>query len=181
MSQQPLAIYNPLTNQVQTWIRPDHGGYRPPDGWELRTKAELPAGWTLYDPRDLDAERAVKIEAIDARSAALLLAGFPLPDGRRISTSLAAQQNLQDLMIAIHSAVPNVLPQGISTTDGGEYLIRDTKQLTALVGQYRAWKLQILDCGRKLRAEVLAAKSLTALDAVADSRTVITADEIEPY
>lgn len=40
------AVYNPETNQVQTFIREDHGGYVPPEPYTLVLEEELPEGWT---------------------------------------------------------------------------------------------------------------------------------------
>lgn len=168
-----LAIYHRATNQVRTVIRDDYGGYRPPDGWELVPVEQLPAGWTRYDPRDLDVERAAKITAIDARSAALIVAGLPMSDGSRISTSLPASQNLQDLLLGM-LAGETMFPQGVSTLDGGEYVIRDVQQLLALVQAFRAWKLGILDAGRALRLRAIAAITIQELDGVVDERCELT-------
>lgn len=62
-----FALFNPLTNQVQTFIREDHGGYRPPEGWELRTAEELPEGWTMApeDTSEADAEHNARLEAAE--------------------------------------------------------------------------------------------------------------------
>lgn len=60
----PLAIYDRKTNQVSTIIRDDHGGYRPPDGWELVPVEKLPAGWTAEPAAELP--RAITAETIEA-------------------------------------------------------------------------------------------------------------------
>lgn len=70
-----LAVYNRTTNQVRTVIREDHGGYRPPEGWELVAVEQLPAGWTV-EPMSV-AERATRIAAIKQRCADEILAKLP--------------------------------------------------------------------------------------------------------
>lgn len=75
----PIAIFNRKTNQVRTQIRDDHGGYRPPDGWELLPVEKLPEGWTQEPADDTAAKQhsALIAEAeriIDAPSTPLELA-----------------------------------------------------------------------------------------------------------
>lgn len=90
----PLAIYNRKTNQVQTIIRDDHGGYRPPDGWELLPVEKLPAGWTP-EPADepIDTQRA---EAITEAQRIIDDPQTPL----ELATWAAMQETIEELRAA---------------------------------------------------------------------------------
>lgn len=70
-----IAVYHAGTNQVRTFIRHDHGGYRPPEGWELVPADKLPVGWAREPPAkaDLDAQ----IQAIKQACADDILAKVP--------------------------------------------------------------------------------------------------------
>lgn len=58
----PVAIYSRERNQVRTVVRDDHGGYRPPDGWELIPVEKLPAGWTQEPAAEpIDTQRSAAI------------------------------------------------------------------------------------------------------------------------
>lgn len=70
-----LAVYDRATNQVRTVIREDHGGYVPPDGWELVAIEKLPAGWT---PEPLsETARADRVAEIKRRCEEDILAQIP--------------------------------------------------------------------------------------------------------
>ena len=71
----PIAVYNPKSNHVRTFIRDDHGGYIPPDGWQLLPVEKLPDGWT-WEPLPAEA-RAAAIAAIKTRCEADILAAMP--------------------------------------------------------------------------------------------------------
>lgn len=71
----PLAVWNRETNQVRTVIRDDHGGYKPPDGWELVPYEKLPDGWT---PEPLpEPDRAARVAEIKHRCEEEIIARLP--------------------------------------------------------------------------------------------------------
>lgn len=63
----PLAIYHCKTNQVRTIIRDDHGGYRPPEGWELVPVEQLPEGWTREPPTQEEIDGQIQQIKIQCR------------------------------------------------------------------------------------------------------------------
>lgn len=71
----PTALYNPKTNQVRTFIRDDHGGYRPPEGWELVPVEKLPEGWTREPPTQEEIDG--QLQQIKVQCRADILAKFP--------------------------------------------------------------------------------------------------------
>lgn len=69
-----IAVYNPTTHQVLTFIRDDHGGYAPPLGFELVADFALPPGWSYQQP-DFDEAKADKLRTLKAWWAAHEAAG----------------------------------------------------------------------------------------------------------
>lgn len=116
-----------------------------------------------------DAKRRA-IEAIDARSEKLLTAGLEVATGKVISTSLPAQQNLTQLVVGVQGGL-TTLPQGISTIDGGEYIIADAQDLSRVARLWADRLTTVLDAGRALRLAVLAAESVEEVAAITDART----------
>lgn len=71
----PIAIFNAKTNHVRTIIRDDHGGYRPPEGWELVLVEKLPAGWTREPPTQEQIDGQILAAKYAAREQ--ILARYP--------------------------------------------------------------------------------------------------------
>lgn len=117
----------------------------------------------------LEQAKRRKMAAIDARSEELVTAGLTVAPEVTVSTSLAATQNLQDLTIGYQLGM-TVFPQAVSTIDGGEYEIPDAADLARIAGLVKQHKTSILDAGRNLRAQVLAATTIDELHAVEDTR-----------
>lgn len=117
----------------------------------------------------LEQAKAAKIAAIDARSHALLTAGLEVADGAVISTSEAAQRNLLMLSVGVQVG-STTLPQGVSTVDGGEYVIVDANDLTRIQNLWTQRMTGVLDAGRQLRLAVLAAETVEAVNAIVDER-----------
>jgi|GEM_PF-6208727 len=117
----------------------------------------------------LEQAKAAKIEAIDARSEYLLTAGLEVADGAVISTSEAAQRNL--LMLSVGVQMGSItLPQGVSTVDGGEYVITDANDLKRIQDLWTQRMTSVLDAGRALRQQVIAAATVDEVDAIVDAR-----------
>lgn len=117
----------------------------------------------------LDTAKRAKIAAIDARSHELLTAGLEVADGKTISTSDHAQRNLLMLSVGVQVG-STTLPQGISTIDGGEYVITDASDLTRIQDLWTQRMTSVLDAGRALRLAVLAAETVEAVEAITDDR-----------
>lgn len=141
------------------WII-DGDTVRPPDAGET----------AAFDAADLAAAKEAKINAINAKTAALVTAGIQVASGKVISTSIAASQNLQDFAISISLGMPSQFPQRISTLDEGVYEIQDLADFARIAALIKAQKKTIMEAGQDLRAQVLAADSLAAVNAVEDSR-----------
>lgn len=71
----PIAIYHPQLHHVRTIIRDDHGGYRPPDGWELVPVDKLPDGWIFEPPTQEQIDGQIVAIKLAARED--VLARFP--------------------------------------------------------------------------------------------------------
>jgi hypothetical protein len=119
----------------------------------------------------LPAAKAERIAAIDAKTAAIVTSGVEVAPGVRISTSLAATQNLQNFIHFLNMGVAE-LPQNISTLDGGAYTIANMADIARIAGILARHHETILDAGRQLRAQVLAATTQAELDAIVDNREV---------
>ena len=119
----------------------------------------------------LPAAKAERIAAVDAKTAAIVTSGVEVAPGVRISTSLAATQNLQNFIHFLNMGVAE-LPQNISTLDGGAYTIANMADIARIAGILARHHETILDAGRQLRAQVLAATTQTELDAIVDEREV---------
>lgn len=122
----------------------------------------------VVDAAELDAAKSAKIAAIDARTPVLLAQGV-LVNGESISCSLAAQHNLNALTVGLLIGRTQ-FPRGISTTSGGEYIVEDQEEFNRVSGLVWNRVTAVLDQGRALRLQVLAAATLGEVDAVEDSR-----------
>lgn len=141
------------------WII-DGDTVRPPDAGEI----------AAFDAADLAAAKEAKINAINAKTAALVTAGIEVASGKVISTSIAALQNFQDIAISISLGMPSPFPQRISTLDEGVYEIQDLADFARIAALIKAQKKTIMEAGQDLRAQVLAADSIASVNAVEDSR-----------
>jgi len=119
----------------------------------------------------LPAAKADRIVAIDAKTAAIVTSGIEIGAGIRISTSLAATQNLQNFVHFLNMGVAE-LPQDISTLDGGVYTITNMADIARIAGILARHHETSLGAGRQLRARVLAATTQAELDAIVDDREV---------
>ena len=117
----------------------------------------------------LAAAKVAKITAIDSKTANLLTGGIVVAEGKTISTTLAATQNLQDLALGHMLAVVQ-FPQDVSTIDGASYSITNSADLLRIAALLRDHKLNTLGSGRTLRAQVLACASLAEVAAIEDDR-----------
>lgn len=163
LSEQSEWIQNPeLPDGCETWddVVVDGDAVRPLNAEELAVRTAV----------RLVAAKNEKIAAIDGKTGLLLVSGLAVADGKVISTSIAATQNLQDL--AIGNALPGVIafPQAVSTIDGGVYIITDAADLVRIAVLLRDFKFATLGAGRQLRARVLAATTLAEVAAVVDER-----------
>jgi hypothetical protein len=117
----------------------------------------------------LDYNKKAKAKEIDARSAEIITAGVEVVRGKSLSTSTAAYQNLQDLMLANIAGILT-FPVSVSTLDGMEYEIKDSKDFGRLVGLIQNMKMTVLGQGRALRMAALRATTQEELDTVVDKR-----------
>jgi hypothetical protein len=145
---------------VWQWVV-DGDSVRPP------TTDELAA----IEAARLPAAKAERIASIDAKTAAIVTSGVDVAPGSRVSTSLAATQNLQNLVLGVNLGVAD-LPQDISTVDGGSYTIVNTADMVRVAGVLAVHQRTALNAGRQLRARVLAATTQAELDAIVDTREV---------
>lgn len=125
---------------------------------------------SAFDAADLAAAKESKINAINAKTAALVTDGIEVASGKVISTSIAASQNLQDIAISISLGMSFPFPQRISTLDEGVYEIQDLADFARIAALIKAQKKTIMEAGQDLRAQVLAADSIAAVNAVEDNR-----------
>jgi hypothetical protein len=109
------------------------------------------------------------LQVIDQRTRELVTAGLEVAPGQVLSTSLEGHQNLQDLLLLLILG-QDPFPQGVSTLDGGEYMIADADDFNRIVGLMQVHKLGYLDTGRQLRKDALDAVDMAALDLVLDAR-----------
>jgi hypothetical protein len=161
----------------------------PPADWiinpDMSAVADVPRWQWVIDgdtlrPADED-ERAVleaaripdwrreRIAAIDARTKTIVTSGVEIAPGKVVGTTIEATQNLQNLVLGVNLGTLD-LPQDISTVDGGSYTITGSGDLVRVAGLLTAHQRSALDAGRALRAQVLAATSIDAVNAVEDIR-----------
>lgn len=163
LAEQPDWIRNPDLSAVageapNAWIV---------DGDSVRLPTEQE--WAPINAARLAAAKSAKLQAIDARSAAIVTQGVQVAPGVSISTSLAASQNLQDIWIG-HQSGMTVFPVTISTIDGGTYAVPNAESFMSVMTTFGAHKRTTLISGQALRAQVLAAQTVAEVDAVEDSR-----------
>lgn len=138
------------------------------DGDTVRPATE-PEMLTIVANR-LQAAKEAKCAVIDANSQTIVTSGVQVAPGILASTSLAASQNLQDILLGVMTARPNVLPITLSTTTGGVYYVPDVDTLNSVLDKFAAHKRATLIRGQQLRAQVLAATTIAEVDAVVDDR-----------
>jgi hypothetical protein len=110
-----------------------------------------------------------RIRQIDKRTSALVTAGLEVTPGKFVSTTLEAQVNLHDLAILVLMG-QDPFPQGVSCTDGDQYIIVDMDDFNRIIGLMLPHKLGPLNAGRQLRQDIIAAANDDALDLVVDTR-----------
>jgi hypothetical protein len=174
-----------LIDSMQGLIVCDYGlGYIGTDPMALQNSQEhvdMLGGYDAsrivdFDPethewaRQLAAKKQQRIRQIDKRTRELVTAGLEVAPGKVVSTSLEGHQNLQDLAILTLMG-QDIFPQGVSTQDGGEYIITDTTDFNRILNLMVPHKLGKLDGGRELRKGILAAADTPALDLVVDTRS----------
>lgn len=117
----------------------------------------------------LAAKKTAKVIAIDNKSRIMLTSGLTVATGKTISTSMEGQQNLQDMYIGNLMGIIT-FPLGLSTLDGKEYIITDVIDAIRIANLLKDAKLSVLNAGRALRIQVLAATTEAKVDAVIDNR-----------
>lgn len=141
----------------------DGDAVRPPTPLEL----------SAYESTMMDGWRRQRIAEIDGRSQEIVTAGVEVAAGKVVGTSLAATQNLQNLVLGYQLGIVH-LPQDISTIDGGSYTLGTGPELVRVAGVMASHQRSALDAGRSLRAAILNAATKAELDAIVDYREVPT-------
>lgn len=125
----------------------------------------------IVDAQELADYKQAKIDAIDARTSELIMAGFPF-DGQNFSMSEAAQRNWTGMgTVLALGLLPFPLP--ISTVDEGTYILNDQAHCLQFLGAYMLYQAHPaypLSAGRVLKAQVNAATTKAEVDAVEDTR-----------
>ena len=122
----------------------------------------------VVDNAELEVVKVAKIAEIDVRTQALLAIGVKIND-KSISCSLAAQHNLNALTVGLMIGRTK-FPRGISTIDGGEYIISDQDEFGIISKLVWDRVSLILDQGRALRLQILSKSTIDEVNAVNDSR-----------
>lgn len=156
-------IINPdlsaVANVPQSRWVVDGDTIRPPDESEL----------AAFLATELAAAKAVKIADVDAKTQSLLSLGVRV-NGASVSTSIAAQTTLMGMRLSLAEGWIS-LPQDISTTDGGLHTIADQTEFTRVCQLVLGRVKSVLDQGRALREQVIAAADMTELASIVDNRT----------
>lgn len=134
------------------------------------TQSELDAIIVAYIPAvgGLDGLKRKKYLEIDTKTDELMALGFTHA-GRQFSLSIPSQINWTNIGIN-----PNLLtyPYGISVLDDSEvYSFADAAEITAAYYEAVSRKEYLIQSGRDLKSQVLAASSQAEIDAVVDART----------
>lgn len=132
---------------------------RPPDETEL----------AAFLAAELATAKAAKMTAIDSRTQSLLSLGVRV-NGASVSTSIAAQTTLLGMRLSLADGWIT-LPQDISTTDGGTHTITDQTEFNRVCQLVLGRVKSVLDQGRALREQVIAAADVTELASIVDNRT----------
>ena len=168
-----IAWMYPAARHLVNYVVVDHGEGPEIDEWDaVAIGAPQPTVEEVLAHEDewrLDTAKAAKIAAINARSRELLTAGLEVAEGAVISTSEAAQRNLLMLSVGVQVG-STTLPQGVSTVDGGEYVITDANDLKRIQDLWTQRMTSVLDAGRALRQQVIAADTVDEVDAIVDDR-----------
>lgn len=137
----------------------DGDSIRPPDAGEI----------AAFDAVDLAAAKESKIAAINAKTGQLIEAGSVVINGVSISTALTNQVSLQAIDALVAKGL-TTWPQPISSIDGTSYAITSLNDFNRIAGIVATFVMTTKAAGRTLRAQVLAADSIAAVNAVEDSR-----------
>lgn len=169
------SVNTPDYDPAEWIINPDLSAVanEPTDAWVIEGDVvRLPTDpeWITINANRLQAAKEAKCAVIDATSSAIVVSGVQVAPGVLVSTSLAASQNLQDILLGVMTARQNVLPITLSTTTGGVYQVPDVDTLNSVLDKFAAHKRTTLIRGQQLRAQVLAAATIAEVDAVVDDR-----------
>lgn len=118
---------------------------------------------------ELAAAKAVKLEAINAKTGQLIESGSVVVNGVSISTALTNQVSLQALDTLVAKGIAT-FPHEISATDGTSYTITSSADFVRIAGIVATFVMTTKAAGRALRAQVLAAETVEAVAAVEDNR-----------
>jgi hypothetical protein len=124
-----------------------------------------------YPVPTLVGAKAAKIAAIDAKTAALITAGFVF-GGENFSMSDAAQRNWIGLAAAKANGMLS-FPIAVSTVSEGAFTIADATAFAGFLAAYLTYQVNPaapLASGRALKALVNAAESVEAVNAIEDNR-----------
>ncbi len=135
------------------------------DAVRLPNESELPA----IEAAELAAAKAEKMEAINAKTAALIEAGSVTVNGVAISTALTNQVSLQAIDTLVGKGIATY-PQPISATDGTQYAITSQADMDRIGGIVATFVMTKKAQGRTLRAQVLACTTAAQVEAVEDTR-----------
>jgi len=162
-------VINKITGQYLASVHtPDYEG---DSDWIINPiQAEI----DQYTPTlTLEQAKTNKIAQIDANSPVLIASGFDY-NGNQMSLSPNAQGNANSLCIKIlldPDPDTNLFPRGWSKMDGSEYMISDSAEFKAIFESGGNRVEQVLDDGRALRLQVIAATTIAQVDAIEDNRS----------
>ena len=166
------SVNTPDYDPAEWLVNPSLPDGVPPERWVVdgdSVRGPTPQEAAVFDAADLWITKQNRISAIDARTADIVTSGVEVATGKTVGTTLPATQNLQNLVLGVNLGTLD-LPQDVSTTDGGSYTITGSADLVRVAGLLTLHQRTALDAGRALRAQVLAATSIDAVNAVEDIR-----------
>lgn len=137
------------------------------DGDDVRapTEQELAA----FVEAEVASAKERKIAEINAKTGQLIEAGSVIVNGVSISTALTNQVSLQALDTLVAKGIAT-FPQDVSATDGTAYTITSAADFVRIAGVVATFVMTAKATGRALRAQVLAAETREAVEAVEDNR-----------
>lgn len=168
------SVHSPAYDPAEWIINPDLSAVTgvPQSRWIIDGDAVRPpdAGETAaFDLADLQAAKEAKITAINAKTGQLIESGAVVVNGVSISTALTNQVSLQGMDTLISKGIAT-WPQPISATDGTSYTIASLNDFNRIADLVSTFIMTTKAAGRALRAQVLAADSLAAVNSVEDNR-----------
>jgi len=140
------------------------------DGGTLTGQTE-PTPYVAPEPMALTEYKQLKIDAIDAKTRSLIMAGFTY-DGNQFSMSDAAQRNW--IGLGVMQALGMIaFPMTISTADEGTYSLISQNAMRDFIAAFATYQTSPsgpLGSGRILKALVDACTTNDEVDAVTDDR-----------